>query len=185
MNTSSVARQALWLALFRLLLLRTDLRAPVDPSVMASDASLSGGAVCRSTDLTSRNLFASQFAARQHTSCIDGEVALICFGDELGAARCRWVSQLSPETVANPRRNVLAWCNRIGRRRWTVAPGSANSTREPPLCAVCVVLVAGKLAGSAGPTEDSSTVLQAAPRQFRSSWQTVRFFFFLHTRKPT
>ena len=59
----SAVRQELWLAMFLVPWLRTDLRVLVDPVVMASDVSLSGGATCRSTDLTAPGLIASQFPA--------------------------------------------------------------------------------------------------------------------------
>ena len=47
----SAVRQELWSALALLPLFRADLRVPVDPMVMASDASLTGGAICRSMGL--------------------------------------------------------------------------------------------------------------------------------------
>ena len=77
----------LWFAQVHLPLLRTSIRVLVGPMIMARDASLSGGAICRSTDLTARRLFASHLAARQHIFCSDDEVILICLGDELGARR--------------------------------------------------------------------------------------------------
>ena len=45
-----------WSALMLLPLCRVDLRVPVDPMVMASDASLTGGASCKSMGLPARGL---------------------------------------------------------------------------------------------------------------------------------
>ena len=51
------AVQELWSALMLLPLRRADLRVPLGPMVMASDASLTGGAICRSVGrLTARGL---------------------------------------------------------------------------------------------------------------------------------
>ena len=58
----STVRQELWSALMLLPLCRSDLRVLVDPCVMASDASLTGGAICRPTGLTSCCLGASKVA---------------------------------------------------------------------------------------------------------------------------
>ena len=57
-------RQELWSALMLLPLCRAGLRVPVDPMVMASDASLTGGVICRSTGLTVRGLGASKSSKR-------------------------------------------------------------------------------------------------------------------------
>ena len=66
---------------------RPDLRVPVDPMVMAGDASLTGGAICRSVGITARGLAASKVAQTQQTSLCDDEVLLICINDNLGAGR--------------------------------------------------------------------------------------------------
>ena len=84
---SSAVRQELWSALMLLLLCRADLRVPVDPMATASDASLTGGAICRSTGLTVRGLGAWRVAQTQQTSLCDDEVVLICVNDCLGAGR--------------------------------------------------------------------------------------------------
>ena len=55
-----VVRQELWFALMLFTLFRADLRVLVDPRVMASDASLSGGAICRSVGLTARGFEAAR-----------------------------------------------------------------------------------------------------------------------------
>ena len=52
----SAVRKELWSALALLPLFRADLQVPVDPMVMASDASLTGGAICRCMGLTARGL---------------------------------------------------------------------------------------------------------------------------------
>ena len=59
------------------------LRVPVDPMVMAGDASMLGGLIFRSTDLTLRGLTASQLTKRQYTSRTGNEV--VCLGDGVGA----------------------------------------------------------------------------------------------------
>ena len=82
----SVVRQELWSALVLLPLFRADLRVPVDPSVMASDASSSAGAICRSIGLT-RGLEAARQAQARHTSLCDDEVVLFCINHDLGAGR--------------------------------------------------------------------------------------------------
>ena len=53
---SSAVRRELWSALTLLPLFRADVRVQVDPMVMESDASLTGGAICRSMGLTARGL---------------------------------------------------------------------------------------------------------------------------------
>ena len=74
-----VVRQELWSALMLLPLFRADLRVSVDPCVMASDASLSGGAIRRSVGLTARGLQAARLAPKQQTSLCDDEVVLFYF----------------------------------------------------------------------------------------------------------
>ena len=54
---------------------------------MASDASLSGGAICRSIGLTARGLEAAKQAQAHQTSLCDDEVVLFCINDNLGAGR--------------------------------------------------------------------------------------------------
>ena len=71
----------------RLPLFRADLRVPVDPMVMASDASSTGGAICRSMGLTARGSGISRQAHMQRTSVCDDEVVLIRFNDNLEACR--------------------------------------------------------------------------------------------------
>ena len=71
----------------RLPLFRADLRVPVAPMVMASNASSTGGAICRSMGLTARGLEISRQAHMQRTSVCDDEVVLIRFNDNLGACR--------------------------------------------------------------------------------------------------
>ena len=68
-------------------LFRANLRVPVDPSVMASDASLSGRAIWRSIGLTPRGLEAAKQAQAHQTSLCDDEVVLFCINDHLGAGR--------------------------------------------------------------------------------------------------
>ena len=84
----SAVRQELLSAPMLLPLCRADLRVPVDPMVMASDASSTGGAshpqIC---GLTARGLGASKVAQTQQTSLCDDEVVLICINDSLGAGR--------------------------------------------------------------------------------------------------
>ena len=83
-----VVRQELWSALMLLPLFRADLRVPVDPRVMASDACLSGGAICRSVGLTAPKAARLAKAA----SLCDDEVVLFCFFDNIEAGRRAWNS---------------------------------------------------------------------------------------------
>ena len=80
-------RQELCSALVLLPLFRADLRVLVDPSVMASDASLSGGAICRSIGLAARGLEAAKQAQAHQASLCDDEAVLFCINDNLGAGR--------------------------------------------------------------------------------------------------
>ena len=80
-------RHELWSALVLFPLFRADLRVLVDPLVTASDANLSGGAICRSVVLTARGLEAVRQARAQQTSLSNDEVALFCFNDNIGAGR--------------------------------------------------------------------------------------------------
>ena len=68
-------------------LFRADLGVPVDPMVIASDASMTGGDICRSMGLTARGLATSRLAQTQQTTLCDDEVVLICTNDNLGAGR--------------------------------------------------------------------------------------------------
>ena len=67
-------------------LFRVDLRVLVDCSVVASDASLSCGAICRSIGLTARGLEAAKQAQALKTSLCHDEV-LFCIDGDLGAGR--------------------------------------------------------------------------------------------------
>ena len=151
-------------------------RVLVDPKVMASDASLSGGAIYKSTDLTSRGLLASHFAARQHTFCSDDEVILMCVGDELGVGpRACELLEMGVAAFARTRGEPTA--ERTCKFSWLDVTSGTMCTicvQATLLCAVGGFKNAGELAGSAKPTEDPSTVLRAALRQSRCSWPTVR-----------
>ena len=103
------------------------LLVPVDPMVMASDASLTGGAIC-----TVRCLAASRPAHSQQTS--EDEAVLICVNDNLGAGR-RAMELLHLGVAA------LAWigtdphAERVCRHAWpdVLVP---NEGEEPQAAAV-------------------------------------------------
>ena len=64
--------------LYQLSFFRADLDVPVDPVVKASDASMSGGAICGSVRLMARGLGASRLAEAKQTSLCDDGVVLNC-----------------------------------------------------------------------------------------------------------
>ena len=98
-------------------LFRADLRVPVDPVVMASDASLTGGAIFRSMGLTARDLGISRQVQMQRTSLGDDEVVLICINDNLGACR-RAIELLQLEIAAFVWIGTDPHSKRICRHAW-------------------------------------------------------------------
>ena len=82
----TVARE-LMMAICLLPLMRGDLRLPVSGLVTASDASLDGGAVCRSVRLTAFGVKAAELAKKRSVTSSDEKVLLISLFDGIGGAR--------------------------------------------------------------------------------------------------